>query len=90
MAAHRRSTPPETQAAPLAGSAARTAASLALAGAATAGSVTSAGAAPAEPAPAAAQVRAKVDRLYHDAEVATEKYNGARSGRTPPPAPWTP
>ncbi|MCF3166627.1 C40 family peptidase [Streptomyces violaceoruber] len=78
MAAHRRSAHRKPKQRPLAGSAARTAASLALAGAATAGSVTSAGAAPAEPAPTAAQVRAKVDRLFHDAEVATEKYNGAK------------
>ncbi|MFI1222759.1 MULTISPECIES: NlpC/P60 family protein [unclassified Streptomyces] len=73
MAAHRK---PKQH--PLTGPAARTAATLALAGAATAGSVTGAGAAPAEPAPTAAQVRAKIDRLYHDAEVATEQYNGAK------------
>ncbi|MFJ9106903.1 NlpC/P60 family protein [Streptomyces sp. NPDC102283] len=78
MAAHRRSTHRKPKQRPLTGSAARTAATLALAGAATAGSVTGAGAAPAEPAPTAAQVRVKVDRLYHDAEVATEKYNGAK------------
>ncbi|MFH8433983.1 NlpC/P60 family protein [Streptomyces sp. NPDC018007] len=78
MAAHRRSAHRKPKQRPLTGSAARTAATLALAGAATAGSVTSAGAAPAEPATGAAQVRAKVDRLYHDAEVATEKYNGAK------------
>lgn len=78
MAAHRRSAHRKPKQRPLTGSAARTAATLALAGAATAGSVTGAGAAPAEPAPTATQVRAKVDRLYHDAEVATEKYNGAK------------
>ncbi|WP_030579647.1 C40 family peptidase [Streptomyces anulatus] len=78
MAAHRRSAHRKPKQRPFTGSAARTAATLALAGAATAGSVTGAGAAPAEPAPTTAQVQAKVDRLYHDAEVATEKYNGAK------------
>ncbi|SCE51595.1 C40 family peptidase [Streptomyces sp. OspMP-M43] len=78
MAAHRRSAHRKPKQGPLGGPAARTAAGLALAGAATAGSVTGAGAAPAEPAPTAAQVRTEVDRLYHDAEVATEKYNGAK------------
>ncbi|MEV2262969.1 C40 family peptidase [Streptomyces anulatus] len=78
MAAHRRSAHRKPKQRPLTGSAARTAATLALAGAATAGSVTGAGAAPTEPAPTATQVKAKVDRLYHDAEVATEKYNGAK------------
>ncbi|MEU6082206.1 C40 family peptidase [Streptomyces sp. NPDC047108] len=53
----------------------RTAATFALAGAA--GSVALEGAAQADPAPTPAQVREKVDRLHHDAEVATEKYNGA-------------
>ncbi|MFD3414708.1 NlpC/P60 family protein [Streptomyces cyaneofuscatus] len=78
MAAHRKSDHRKPKQRPFTGPAARTAATLALAGAATATSATGAGAAPAEPAPTAAQVRAKVDRLYHDAEVATEKYNGAR------------
>ncbi|MFJ9621399.1 NlpC/P60 family protein [Streptomyces sp. NPDC101181] len=79
MAAHRTPAHRKPRQRPLTGPAARTAATLALAGAATAGSVTGAGAAPPEPAtPSAAQVRAKVDRLYHDAEVATEKYNGAK------------
>ncbi|WP_411081931.1 NlpC/P60 family protein [Streptomyces sp. cmx-18-6] len=78
MAAHRRSAHRKPKQRPFTGTAARTAATLALAGTATAASATGAGAAPAEPAPTAAQVRAKVDRLYHDAEVATEKYNGAR------------
>nr|WP_202559912.1 C40 family peptidase [Streptomyces sp. SID5914] len=32
----------------------------------------------ADPQPTAAQVRAKVDKLYQEAEVATEKYNGAK------------
>lgn len=78
MAAHRKSAHRKPKQRPFTGPAARTAATLALAGAATATSATGAGAAPAEPAPSAAQVRAKVDRLYHDAEVATEKYNGAK------------
>ncbi|GGY75066.1 NlpC/P60 family protein [Streptomyces nitrosporeus] len=58
------------------GSAARTAASLAIAGAATATALE--GAAQAEPQLTQAQVKAKVDRLYHEAEAATEKYNGAK------------
>lgn len=56
--------------------AARTAATLALAGAATATAFD--GAAHAEPQLTPAQVRAEVNRLYHDAEVATEQYNGAK------------
>ncbi|WP_075661273.1 C40 family peptidase [Streptomyces acidiscabies] len=55
---------------------ARTAATLALAGAATATAFDGTG--HAEPAPTAAQVKAKVDKLYREAEVATEQYNGAR------------
>ncbi|MFJ9568895.1 C40 family peptidase [Streptomyces sp. DvalAA-19] len=78
MAAHRKSAHRKPKQRPFTGPAARTAATLALAGAATATSAGGAGAAPAEPAPTAAQVRAKVDRLYHEAEVATEKYNGAK------------
>ncbi|POG43359.1 hypothetical protein BV881_32365 [Streptomyces sp. ZL-24] len=78
MAAHRKSAHRKPKQRPFTGPAARTAATLALAGAATAASAGGAGAAPAEPAPTAAQVRAKVDRLYHEAEVATEKYNGAK------------
>ncbi|MGW0791665.1 NlpC/P60 family protein [Streptomyces sp. NPDC002911] len=58
------------------GPAARTAASLALAGAATATALE--GAAQADPQLTTAQVEAEVDRLYHDAEVATEKYNGVK------------
>ncbi|MEU8705204.1 C40 family peptidase [Streptomyces sp. NPDC048565] len=58
------------------GPAARTAATLALAGVATATALD--GAAQADPQPTPAQVEAKADRLYHDAEVATEKYNGAK------------
>lgn len=58
------------------GSAARTAATLAFAGAATAAALP--GAALADPAPTPAQVKAEVDRLYREAEVATEQYNGAK------------
>ncbi|WP_406093480.1 NlpC/P60 family protein [Streptomyces sp. NBC_01013] len=57
------------------GTAARTAATLAFAGAATAAALP--GSAHADPAPTPAQVRAEVDRLYREAEVATEQYNGA-------------
>ena len=59
------------------GGRARTAATITLAGAATAtglGGTT----VHADPQPTAAQVRAKVDKLYQEAEVATEKYNGAK------------
>ncbi len=58
------------------GSTARTAATLALASAASATAFDGVG--HAEPALTPAQVKAKVDRLYHDAEVATEKYNGVK------------
>ncbi|WNI22938.1 NlpC/P60 family protein [Streptomyces sp. ITFR-16] len=58
------------------GSAARTAATLAFAGAATAAALP--GSAHAAPAPTPAQVKAEVDRLYREAEVATEQYNGAK------------
>lgn len=71
MAAHRK---PKQR--PYTGSAARTAATLALAGAATAAALP--GSAHADPTPTAAQVKAEVDRLYREAEVATEQYNGAK------------
>ncbi|WEH42231.1 NlpC/P60 family protein [Streptomyces sp. NBC_01218] len=38
----------------------------------------SAQAAHADPQPTKAEVKAKVDKLYHEAEAATEKYNGAK------------
>ncbi|MGW0560329.1 NlpC/P60 family protein [Streptomyces sp. NPDC003016] len=60
----------------LTGSTARTAATLALASAASATAFDSTG--HAEPALTPAQVKAKVDQLYHEAEVATEKYNGVQ------------
>ncbi|MFH8623807.1 NlpC/P60 family protein [Streptomyces vietnamensis] len=71
MAAHRKS-----KQSPLGGSAVRTAATLALASAATATLFEGSG--HADPRPTTAQVRAKVDRLYEEAEVATERYNGAK------------
>ncbi|MDK1472797.1 NlpC/P60 family protein [Streptomyces sp. 549] len=57
---------------------------LALAGAATATAATSGGTAQADPRPSAEQVRTKVDRLHHEAEQATERYNGAteQAGKT--------
>ncbi|MEU6391382.1 NlpC/P60 family protein [Streptomyces sp. NPDC046939] len=55
----------------------RTATTLALASAASVTALDG-GAAHAEPDPTPAQVRTEVDRLYREAEVATEKYNGAK------------
>ncbi|WP_306327431.1 C40 family peptidase [Streptomyces venezuelae] len=71
MAAHRK--PKQS---PLGGQAGRTAATLALASAATATLFEGSG--HAEPRPTTAQVKEKVDRLYQEAEVATERYNGAK------------
>ncbi|MFJ4583952.1 C40 family peptidase [Streptomyces echinatus] len=71
MAAHRK--PPQR---PLSGHTARTAATLALAGAAAATGLD--GTAQAEPQLTPAQVQAKVDTLYREAEAATEHYNGAK------------
>ncbi|MBM7437141.1 C40 family peptidase [Streptomyces sp. HB132] len=76
MAAHREAAHRKPGPRLFAGPAARTAATLALAGAAAATALE--GAAQADPQVTPAQVKAKVDRLYHDAEVATEKYNGAK------------
>ncbi|WP_406421546.1 C40 family peptidase [Streptomyces sp. NBC_00873] len=75
MAAHRK---PRQR--PHTGSAARTAATLAFAGAATAAALP--GSAHAEPQPTPTRIKAAVDRLYHDAEVATEQYNGAKEKAT--------
>ncbi|MFF2410211.1 NlpC/P60 family protein [Streptomyces sp. NPDC058092] len=75
MAAHRK---PKQR--PYTGSAARTAAALAFAGAATAAVLP--GSAHADPQRTPAQIKAEVDRLYHDAEVATEQYNGAKEKAT--------
>ncbi|MFC9794068.1 NlpC/P60 family protein [Streptomyces sp. NPDC057695] len=71
MAAHRK-----PRQSPLGGQAGRTAATLALASAATATLFEGSG--HAEPRPTTAQVRERVDRLYEEAEVATERYNGAK------------
>ncbi|MFI8949285.1 NlpC/P60 family protein [Streptomyces sp. NPDC053750] len=72
MAAHRR---PRQR--PAGGGAARTAATITLAGAATATGL-GGGTGHADPEPTAGQVRARVAKLYQEAEVATEKYNGAK------------
>jgi cell wall-associated NlpC family hydrolase len=58
------------------GNTARTAATIALAGAATATGFDGTG--HAEPQLTPGQVKAEVDKLYREAEVATEKYNGAK------------
>ncbi|MEV7385782.1 MULTISPECIES: NlpC/P60 family protein [unclassified Streptomyces] len=71
MAAHRK---PRQRS--LGGSTARTAATLALAGAATATAFEGTG--QAEPQLTPAQVKAKVDQLYQEAETATQKYDGAK------------
>ncbi len=61
---------------PLTSSTVRTAAGLALAGAATATLLD--GTAQAAPPPSTAQLRARVDQYYREAEEATERYNGAK------------
>ncbi|MET9831259.1 NlpC/P60 family protein [Streptomyces sp. NPDC006385] len=71
MAAHRK---PRQRS--VGGNTARTAWTIALAGAATATGFDGTG--HAEPRLTPAQVKAKVDKLYQEAEVATEKYNGAK------------
>ncbi|MFS4094908.1 NlpC/P60 family protein [Streptomyces sp. AF1A] len=71
MAAHRK---PRQRT--LSGHTARAAATLALAGAATATGFDGTG--HAEPQLTPGQVKAKVDRLYQEAETATEKYDGAK------------
>ncbi|MFI1162306.1 NlpC/P60 family protein [Streptomyces sp. NPDC020801] len=55
---------------------ARTAVTIALAGAATTAGFDGTGHAAPQPTPG--QVRARVDKLYQEAEAATEKYNGAK------------
>ncbi|MDT0610249.1 C40 family peptidase [Streptomyces lancefieldiae] len=72
MAAHRR---PRKR--PAGGGAARAAAAITLAGAATATGL-GGGTGHADPEPTPAQVRARVAKLYQEAEVATERYNGAK------------
>ncbi|MFD7387393.1 NlpC/P60 family protein [Streptomyces sp. NPDC059852] len=74
MAAHRK--PRSRTTAGGAARTARTAWTIALAGAATATGFDGTG--HAEPQLTPAQVKAKVDKLYQEAEVATEKYNGAQ------------
>ncbi|MEU0909191.1 C40 family peptidase [Streptomyces althioticus] len=69
MAAHRRS-----RQRPVGGTTARAAVTVVLAGAATTAGFDGAAHAAPRPAPAGADV----DRLYREAEVATEKYNGAK------------
>ncbi|WP_328300378.1 NlpC/P60 family protein [Streptomyces sp. NBC_00435] len=76
MASHRK---PRQR--PLTGGTARstvrtTAATLALAGAATATVLE--GTSHADPQPTPSQVKAEMDRLYEEAEVATDRYNGAK------------
>ncbi|MET8075048.1 NlpC/P60 family protein [Streptomyces sp. NPDC005303] len=71
MAAHRK---PHSRSA--GGHTVRTAATIALAGAASATGFNGIG--HAEPQLTPEQVKAKVDRLYQEAEAATEKYNGAK------------
>ena len=71
MAAHRKPRQRSTD-----GHTVRTAATIALAGAATATGLGGTGHAAPQLTPA--QVKAKVDQLYQEAEVATEKYNGAK------------
>ncbi len=71
MAAHRK---PRQRS--VGGNTARTAWTIALAGAATATGLDGTG--HADPRPTPEQVKAKVEKLYQEAEVATEKYNGAK------------
>ncbi|MFC3578339.1 NlpC/P60 family protein [Streptomyces yaanensis] len=71
MAAHRK---PRQRS--LGGNTARTAATIALAGAASAAGFDGTG--HADPQLSPAQVKARVDKLYQEAEAATEKYNGAK------------
>ncbi|MFE5187215.1 NlpC/P60 family protein [Streptomyces sp. NPDC056628] len=74
MAAHRK--PRSRTTAGGAARTARTAWTIALAGTATATGLD--GTAHAEPQQTPAQVKAEVDKLYQEAEVATQKYNGAQ------------
>ncbi|MDI3405500.1 C40 family peptidase [Streptomyces cavernicola] len=74
MAAQRKHRKPRHRS--ISGHTARTAATLALAGAASGAAFEGTG--HAEPQLTPAQVKAKVDRLYHEAEIATEQYNGTK------------
>ncbi|MFJ6838128.1 NlpC/P60 family protein [Streptomyces sp. NPDC091209] len=71
MAAHRK-----TKQRSIGGNTARTAVTIALAGAATATGFDGIG--HADPQLSPAQVKAQVDKLYQEAEVATQKYDGAK------------
>lgn len=71
MASHRK---PRQR--PLSGGTVRTTAAIALAGAATATAFE--GTSQADPRTTPAQVKSQVDRLYEEAEAATERYNGAK------------
>ncbi|MGW7415985.1 NlpC/P60 family protein [Streptomyces sp. NPDC054863] len=73
MAAHRK---PKQRSLSTARSARTTAVTLALAGAA--GATALEGTAQAEPTLTPAQIKSKIDKLYHDAEAATEAYNGVQ------------
>ncbi|MFK4144301.1 NlpC/P60 family protein [Streptomyces sp. NPDC004065] len=74
MAAHRRHRRPRPR--PLGGGTTRTAVTIVLAGAA--GAAVLDGTGQAAPRPTPGQVEARVDKLYQEAEAATEKYNGAK------------
>nr|WSW44135.1 NlpC/P60 family protein [Streptomyces sp. NBC_01001] len=74
MASHRK--PRQRPLHPLSRGTVRTAATLALAGAATATAFE--GTSQADPQQTPSQVKAEVDRLYEEAEAATERYNGAK------------
>ncbi|MFJ3978441.1 NlpC/P60 family protein [Streptomyces sp. NPDC090021] len=71
MASHRK---PRQR--PLSGGSVRAAATIALAGAATATAFE--GTSQAAPRPTPTEVKTEVDRLYEEAEAATERYNGAK------------
>ncbi|MFI1013691.1 NlpC/P60 family protein [Streptomyces sp. NPDC020965] len=74
MAAHRKHRKPrKPRQYPFTGQAARTATTIALAGAATATAFNGTG--QAEPTLTPAQIKAKVDKLYQEAEATTERYN---------------
>ncbi|MFE6841611.1 NlpC/P60 family protein [Streptomyces sp. NPDC057686] len=74
MASHRK--PRQRPLHPLSRGTVRTAATLALAGAATATAFE--GTSQADPQQTPSQVKSEVDRLYEEAEAATERYNGAK------------
>ncbi|UGY93188.1 C40 family peptidase [Streptomyces gobiensis] len=71
MAAHRKPKPPRAK------SRSTTWATFVFAGAATATATVYGGGAHADPSPTLSQVKTEVDKLHHEAEEATERYNGA-------------